>query len=76
LHSAISKVRDQIDKALEKNSHDEAIKFLDFKKKLEEVIQKDDKVDNWFTKNIGNLMLYPFTFALVLIVASFIDFSW
>ena len=77
LHEAITKVRDQINKALNNDSHEEALKFLEVSKQLEEVVnQEDKKIDNWFVKNIGNLTLIPFSVACILIIVSFISFDF
>jgi len=76
LHKGITNVRNQIDKALKEDSCEEALKFSDVSKKLEEIIQEDKKIDNWFVENIGDLTLIPFTMACILIVLSFVNFSF
>jgi len=75
LHKGITDVRNQINKALKDNSHEEAFKFLNVSKKLEEIVQEDKKIDNWFVKNIGDLTFIPFTIACILIILSFVNFD-
>lgn len=75
LHKSITDIRNQIDKALSENSHEEALKFLDISKKLEEVVQEEKKIDNWFVRYIGDLMLVPFTIGCILLVVSFVDIN-
>lgn len=72
LNKAIDNIRDQIDKILKENSQEELTKFMDNIKELEEVINEEDGND-WFSRNIGDLTLTPFTIATVLIVLSFIN---
>lgn len=77
-NAAITEVRVKIDNLLRsKRASKNAVESLfSAKQKLRETFEEEDeKTDNWFVKNIGNLMLIPFSLALLSIILSFIEFS-
>jgi len=74
---AIAKVVKQIDKVSINYLESEERKIYDYEKELEIIqSQKEPQVGNWFTKNIGDVMLIPFTTACFLTIASFVKLNY
>lgn len=75
-NSAITKLGEAINNALEKKNSQSVEALLKEDANLNAIFHKNyEKKDIWFVRNIGDLMLAPFTLALLLIALSFLDFS-
>lgn len=75
-NSAISKVRDAIDKALEVQTIKSLEEWRNAENDLNDTFTESlNKIDNWFVKNIGDLMLLPFIMAILFLAFSFVDVS-
>lgn len=75
-HGAITKVRNAIDNVSRTGSPESVIALQKAEENINKVFgDKSSKTESWFMKNIGDLMLIPFSLALLLIAFSFFDFS-
>ena len=75
-NKAISKVRDAIDKVLKDETNQSIRELQKAENDLTDAFtESPDRIDNWFVKNIGDLMLVPFTIAILLVAFSFVDLS-
>jgi len=75
-NNSITEVRKAIEKVSREKSSENVTTLQAAEARLNETFNKEyKKTDNWFVKNIGNLMLIPFTVSLLLIILSFVDLS-